>query len=113
MTRANTRTVVAAASVRGSRTMTQANARTLWGGGGGGGAQSIEVDGTIRGRQARGTIEVVAHHLGLAERHEEVVGTVEVGHLDVRSAERVGHVGVAARPAGQVELGGEARRPAR
>ncbi len=57
-------------------------------------------------------VPVVADDGALRQGDEEVLRSVEVGHLDERGAERVGDVGVAARTAEDRELGRELRRPA-
>ena len=61
----------------------------------------------------RGWVPVVADGPPESQLGEEVERPVEVGHLDVRRAERDGHVGVAAGAGRQTVRGGVLRPRAR
>ena len=55
---------------------------------------------------------MVADHVGGCERGEELHRSVEVGHLHIGSAERVGHVAIAAGATDDAELRSELGRSA-
>ena len=44
---------------------------------------------------------MVAYRSTETQLGDEVVGVIEIGHLDVGRADRIGNMGVAARPRGQ------------
>ena len=64
-------------------------------------ASGRSVEGTMRGRHGRGRGRSGGRRPGLGQRRRNDGGPVEVGHLDVGGAERLGHVGVAAGAAGR------------
>ena len=54
-------------------------------------------------------VPVMANYASNAQLGQEIGGAIEVGHLDIRSAERERHVGIAACAAGEIEFFGEGR----
>ncbi len=61
--------------------------------------------------QARGGVVIVADDHTFGEGGQELTGSVEVGHLDVGRAERVGNVRVAPRAGEKAVFVGEVGRP--
>ena len=54
-------------------------------------------------------VPVMANYASNAQLGQEIGGAIEVGHLDIRSAERERHVSIAASTASEIELFGEGR----
>ena len=56
-------------------------------------------------------VPVMANDASNAQLSQEVGGAIEVGHLDIRSAESERHMGIAACTTGEIEFFGEGRSP--